>query len=59
MEDKQKEREKEPTALTKLKCCKCGYEWIPRKSNPAMCPNLKCRTAYWREGDRDARGNIK
>lgn len=29
------------------KCCRCGYEWIPRKKKgkPQTCP--KCRTRYW------------
>jgi predicted Zn-ribbon and HTH transcriptional regulator len=26
--------------LPKIKCQKCGYEWIPRVENPKKCP--KC-----------------
>jgi Zn finger protein HypA/HybF involved in hydrogenase expression len=29
----------------KLKCEKCGHEWIPRTDDVRMCP--KCRTAFW------------
>lgn len=29
----------------KLKCMKCGWEWIPRKVDVRQCP--KCKTAYW------------
>jgi len=31
--------------LKKLKCVKCGHEWIPRKEDVRQCP--KCKTAYW------------
>lgn len=24
-----------------LTCSKCGYQWIPRVENPAVCPNCK------------------
>ena len=34
--------------LLKLKCVRCDYEWIPRKEEiPKLCPNKKCRSAYW------------
>jgi Zn finger protein HypA/HybF involved in hydrogenase expression len=28
-----------------LKCLKCDWKWVPRKSDVRMCP--KCKTAYW------------
>ena len=29
----------------KLKCQRCGGEWIPRKDDVRQCP--KCKSAYW------------
>ena len=30
--------------MEKLKCKKCGYEWIPRaETEPKECPNCKSR----------------
>lgn len=29
--------------MEKLKCKKCGHEWIPRTDDPAECPNCKAR----------------
>jgi len=37
----------------KVKCKKCGYEWVPRVENPKECPN--CKSRYWR-GDRKRKG---
>jgi len=31
--------------LSKLKCERCGYEWIPRKTEIRICP--KCKSPYW------------
>jgi len=31
--------------LQKLKCKRCGYEWIPRKDEVRLCP--RCRSPYW------------
>ena len=25
------------------KCLRCGHKWLPRKENPACCPNCKSR----------------
>lgn len=30
----------------KLKCERCGYEWLPRKERPSYCS--KCKSPYWR-----------
>ncbi len=27
--------------MEKLKCPKCGWEWIPRTQNPKQCPRCK------------------
>lgn len=27
--------------MKKMKCSKCGYEWIPRTDKPKACPNCK------------------
>lgn len=27
------------------KCERCGYIWVPIKSNPVVCP--KCKSPYW------------
>ncbi len=29
----------------KLKCLRCGYEWIPRKEDVRICPD--CKTAFF------------
>jgi len=32
--------------ITKLKCKRCGHEWVLRKpEKPKTCP--KCRSVYW------------
>ena len=36
--------------INKLNCKKCGYSWVPRKTDVRQCP--KCKTAYW-EVDRE------
>jgi len=34
--------------MEKLKCVKCGYEWVKRIENiPKACP--KCKTTNWQE----------
>ncbi len=39
--------------IRKLKCLKCGKEWIPRTDDVRYCP--KCKTAYW-DKDRSIKG---
>ena len=34
-----------PTMLPTLECKRCGYEWVPRKTDVRGCPN--CRSRYW------------
>ena len=32
----------------KLKCTRCGHEWIPRSDDPpTVCPNPACKSPYW------------
>lgn len=32
--------------IPKLKCTRCGHEWIPRGNKlPTICP--KCKNPYW------------
>lgn len=33
----------EQRTIPTLKCKRCGWEWIPRVPNPAVCPNCKHR----------------
>jgi Zn finger protein HypA/HybF involved in hydrogenase expression len=33
------------TSLPRLKCKRCGHEWIARVENVRICP--KCRSPYW------------
>jgi len=41
--------------VQKLKCKRCGYEWIPRTEDVRRCP--KCGTVYWdREREKKERG---
>lgn len=28
-----------------VKCRRCGYEWVPRKRDPKLCPS--CKTSLW------------
>jgi hypothetical protein len=37
----------EEIKLPECICLKCGYKWIPRVSDPRMCPNPDCRTMRW------------
>lgn len=37
----------EEIKLPECTCLKCGYKWIPRVSDPRMCPNPDCRTMRW------------
>jgi len=32
-------------AVKKLKCLRCGYEWLPRKIDVRQCP--KCQSVFW------------
>lgn len=37
--------------ILKLKCKRCGYEWIPRTENlPKQCP--RCKSPFWQEDKR-------
>ena len=49
--------EEDKITIPVFKCAKCKHEWMPRKKAPKLCPN--CRTAYWKEEDRDQFGKIK
>ena len=31
--------------IQKLKCKRCGHEWVARKPNVRVCP--KCKSPYW------------
>jgi len=33
--------------LKRLKCKKCGHQWIPRGKKVYTCPNKKCHTVKW------------
>ena len=33
--------------MDKVKCVKCGYEWLKRQENPKCCP--KCKNYKWNE----------
>lgn len=39
--------------LNKLKCKKCGHEWIPRKEKVFVCPNPKCHTYKWEDKNKE------
>jgi len=39
--------------IPKLKCQRCGHEWVPRQPEVKICP--KCKSKYWnvpKEGGR-------
>ena len=41
-----------------FRCKRCRHVWVPRDPNhpPKVCPNKKCKSAYWdvpRKEDRD------
>jgi len=43
--------------IAKLKCKRCGYEWIPRKTDVRMCP--KCHSPYFdREKQRKKKSKV-
>lgn len=31
--------------IKKIKCKRCGYEWVPRTSEVRTC--AKCRSSWW------------
>ncbi len=33
--------------INKIKCKRCGYEWVPKKEDVRTCANPKCRSVYW------------
>jgi predicted Zn-ribbon and HTH transcriptional regulator len=33
--------------IKELKCQRCGWKWIPRKSDVRLCPH--CKSTYWNE----------
>ena len=39
--------------LTRYKCRRCGYQWIPRTEKPQTCP--KCRSPYWYKSRKKAK----
>lgn len=41
-----------------LVCAVCKHSWEPRGDSPRRCPNLKCRSLRWRDGE-DARSSVK
>lgn len=44
--------------LPKVKCKRCGWEWVPRVANPKWCP--KCNSPYWnRERQRESMPRAK
>lgn len=39
------EEEADMARIPILTCKRCGHEWVPRISSPAVCP--KCHSPYW------------
>jgi len=33
--------------INKIKCKRCGYEWVPKQEEVRTCANPKCRSVYW------------
>ena len=31
--------------IQKLKCLRCGHEWVPRTDDVRQCP--RCKSAFW------------
>ena len=40
--------------IPRLKCLRCGHEWIPHQEEVNMCP--KCKTKHWYKLKLDRRG---
>jgi len=40
--------------LPRLKCLRCGHEWIPQQEEVTICP--KCKTKHWDIPKTDRRG---
>lgn len=51
-----KEIEVKSSQLNPLSCARCLHQWVPRIKDPKLCPN--CRTAYWKETERNKKGEI-
>jgi len=34
-------------SLLKLKCKRCGHEWVARVEHPKVCANKECKSPYW------------
>ena len=46
-------------AVKKLRCKRCGHEWIPRKEDVRVCPNPKCHSVYWDKEGKYQEGEIE
>ena len=40
--------------LKKMKCKRCGHEWVPRKKEIVLCP--KCKSPYFDKDRQDKEG---
>lgn len=40
-----------------LTCKRCGHNWVPRKSNPIVCPY--CHSPYWDKPASTKKGSKK
>jgi len=40
--------------LPRLKCLRCGHEWIPQQEEVKICP--RCKTKHWDTPKKDRQG---
>ena len=41
--------------IKKVKCKRCGHEWVPRKEEIIICP--KCKSPYWNRDKKEKISN--
>lgn len=54
MEDKMPKRR---TKIRIFACKQCGHNWVPRISNPPLCPS--CHSPYWKRPSTTKRRKTK
>jgi len=43
--------------LPRVKCLRCGYEWVPRVENPVTC--AKCKNPFWNKPKKRTLKNLR
>lgn len=43
-----------PITIQGCRCERCGWVWVPRQTEPTVCPH--CKSPYWNKPKRAKRG---